>query len=135
MNSKNIIKYVCSTIMLFFTVIVVLSLFRGGASGYLTYSFSSETKAFVFGLISLGFCIPALIGIWKLKRWALIPLFGLVLFGFILSMVYPQTYSSGNIFHKMSNFPLDFHLGVITTVIYSFAVQKRFTPSKNRATL
>ncbi len=125
MNSKNIIKYICIVILLFFAVIDIVALFTSITSGYLTWSFSSETKSFVFTLISLSLYIPVLFGIWNLKKWAILPLAGLTIFGLILAIAYPPAYLSGNIINKLSNLPPDLFIGIVVLAVYYFVLRQK----------
>ncbi|MFA5134628.1 MAG: hypothetical protein WC505_02455 [Patescibacteria group bacterium] len=76
-------------------------------------------------MINVCLSVPALIGIVKMKKWAFIPLAGLAVFGLTLSILYPPTHISGNVFNAISNLPLGLYVGLATLAVYCFLFRKK----------
>ncbi len=117
MKRKKFYYFLTLLIILLSTLNSLLFLYQDITSGYLNQS--NELKTFIFTLISFGLGVTALIGIWKMKKWAFVPLAGIFIFGLVLSVLYPPTYISGNLQNKLNNLPLDVYIGFISLIMYS----------------
>jgi len=125
MHSNAITRYSTILLMFFFVSVVFLALMSNVMSGYLFYS--SEWKAFILDSVSVAIGVFGLIGVWKMKKWAYLPLVSLAAFGIILSIIYPPTNISGGILDKMSNLPLSLYAGVVCLLLYLVSNRKRPT--------